>query len=333
MNKTNRDTWLDILSYLVMTLVITCFILFFINDFMDLMVLMCVVLLAVCVFLLIRCRRLRKKGEEYDRLTRFLAGDMDIEELPEDLRASVLRLYSQAEGQSLQKDGRTRLEFAALQDQINPHFLYNTLDAIRSQALAIHADEIAEMTGKLSRFFRYSIRNQGDLVTVADELSNTEDYFSIQRYRFEDRFSLDCECPDLTAMRYYLPKLTLQPLVENALYHGLEPKKGSGRITIRVRKGERTLRLTISDDGVGMAEETLEQINRRFSGLEAPPEPKPGQRRTGIALYNVNRRLQLLFGLQYGLHATSTPGLGTDFEVLLPLVDEEQRSKYLHKEA
>lgn len=327
MNKRKQDTWLDITAYLVMTLVIVCFILFFIQDLTDLVALLCVILLAACAILLLRSRKLHKKEKEYELLKSFLEGDVDLEELPEDLQTGLARLESHAG--DLTDGGQARLEFAALQDQINPHFLYNTLDAIRGQALEIHADEIAEMTGKLSRFFRYSIRNQGALVTLADEMSHTEDYFSIQHYRFEDRFALECECPDPSSLGYYLPKLTLQPLVENALYHGLEPKKGKGRIIIRIQKSERNLRIVISDDGVGMPEETLDSINRRFRGEESLPEPIPGQRRTGIALYNTNRRLQLLFGPAYGLRATSTPGMGTDFVVYLPLVDEEQRCKYI----
>ena len=219
------------------------------------------------------------------------------------------------------------MEFAVLQNQINPHFLYNTLDAIRSQALAVHAEEIADMTGRLSRFFRYSIKNQGNLVTVADELKNIEDYFSIQHYRFEDRFSLEFHSEDDSVLNYYIPKMTFQPLVENALYHGLEPKKGSGKIVIRMHKGDQSLHVVISDNGIGINEDKLAEINGRFYG-GAPAPAKPGERRTGIALYNVNKRLQLLFGKMYGLHVTSSPGIGTDVEIQLPLVDDEQRSKY-----
>ena len=326
--RKSKEAWLDLTSYLLMTLIITMFILFFINNRSELQAMLFVLVLFVSFFLLLRCIKLEKNKRRYEALFRWLQGDQqELDELPDELKEDISRLLQELEKKNSYETLQAHMEFAVLQNQINPHFLYNTLDAIRSQALAVHANEIADMTGRLSRFFRYSIKNQGNLVTVADELKNIEDYFAIQHYRFEDRFSLEYHSEDDSVLKYYIPKMTFQPLVENALYHGLEPKKGNGKIVIRLHKGAQSLHVVISDNGVGMDENKLAAINARFHG-DTPAPAKPGERRTGIALYNVNKRLQLLFGKIYGLHMTSSPGNGTDVEIQLPLVDDEQRSKY-----
>jgi len=327
MKKRHREEWFDLFSYILMTLVITVFILCFIQDRSDLLALLNVLLLLATCGLLLLYLSYRKKKREYEQLFQWVRGGLrENSELPKELQQQVYSLYQEFEKQNSYETLQAHMEFAALQNQINPHFLYNTLDAIRSQALAVHADEIADMTGKLSRFFRYSIRNRGDLVTVSDEIKNTEDYFSIQHYRFEDRFSLEIICDRPEALEFYIPEMTFQPLVENALYHGLEPKKGEGKLSVRILQGEHSLQVIIGDNGVGMTEKQVEKINRRFRGEFSDAEIQGSG--TGIALYNVNKRLQLLFGDMYGLHITSTRGMGTDVEVLLPLVDHEQRSKY-----
>ena len=327
MKKQRKEEWFDFFSYILMTLVITVFILCFIQDRSDLLALLNVLLLLLSSGLLLLYLSYRKKKRQYEQLFQWVRGGLrENNELPQDLQRQIHRLYQELEKKNSYETLQAHMEFAALQNQINPHFLYNTLDAIRSQALAVHADEIADMTGKLSRFFRYSIRNRGDLVTISDEIKNVEDYFSIQHYRFEDRFSLEIICDHPEALEFYIPKMTFQPLVENALYHGLEPKKGEGRLSIRILQREHSLQVIIGDNGIGMAEEQVEKVNRRFQG--APPDQGMQGSGTGIALYNVNKRLQILFGEMYGLHITSTLERGSDVEVLLPLVDHEQRSKY-----
>ncbi len=324
--KKRPDDWFDWCSYGLLTLVLTIFILFFVQRREDLLALLNLFLFLLCLVLVMRYLDFRKQKKVYDAFFRWLEHPEDGKDVPEELTESVERMRHSLKKENSYEALQANMEFAVLQNQINPHFLYNTLDAIRSQALEIHADEIADMTGKLSRFFRYSIRNQGDLVPVAQEIGNVQDYFSIQHYRFEDRFSLAIHCEDDSLMGYYLPKMTFQPLVENALYHGLEKKKGKGTIRIRIEKNGALLHVVISDDGVGIEENQLAELNRRFYN-EAPP-PMQNEKKTGIALYNVNQRLRLLFGEPCGLHITSTPGMGTDVEVLIPLVDEESRGQY-----
>ena len=323
--KRKKDDWFDWLAYGILTLLLTAFILGLAKQRRELLALLSLFLLLLCAVAILYCLRFRRQKQKYDAFFSWLQNP-GKGEVPEELRSSVGQIRRSLAKEHSYEALQANMEFAVLQNQINPHFLYNTLDAIRSQALAIHAEEIADMTGKLSRFFRYSILNQGDLVSIAQELENVKDYFSIQRYRFEDRFSLQIFCEDESLMSCYLPKMTFQPLVENALYHGLEKKKGKGSLQIRLRKNGEFLDVILSDDGVGISEEKLAELNRQFSG-EAPP-PERNQKRTGIALYNVNQRLRLLFGEPCGLYITSTPGLGTDVEVLLPLVNEERRENY-----
>lgn len=210
----------------------------------------------------------------------------------------------------------TRAELETLQSQINPHFLYNTLDSIRGQALYEGVPDIADMTGALSTFFRYSISNRNSVVSLEEELENIRDYFDIQRFRFNNRFRL-CLLPaareDVTEC--YLPKLTLQPIVENAILHGMEGKLGEGTITIRIEGTERLIRVTVSDDGMGMNSETLQRVQARVRG-ETVETGRNG--RGGLALPNVSRRIRLLYGETYGLQIMSTPGIGTDVVLTLP---------------
>ena len=116
-----------------------------------------------------------------------------------------------------------QMQYQALQSQINPHFLYNTLDSIRGEALMAGNENIASMTERLSRFFRYCISNKGNIATIRDEINNILDYFYIQEYRFGDKFHLEIEV-DEECYSYKIPQMTLQPIVENAIFHGLERK-------------------------------------------------------------------------------------------------------------
>lgn len=208
-------------------------------------------------------------------------------------------------------------EFDALQSQINPHFLYNTLDSIRGYALMQDMDEIADMTEALSTFFRYNISNIGAHVTLADELENVENYMTIQQFRFGSRISLRVclEVPELR--RCHMPKMILQPVVENAVLHGLETVGKEGVVEIRVQAVDNTVEISIRDNGIGMSDEQMQSINRRLERPDCCQEPEKGH--SGIALTNVCQRIKLSYGAAYGLHIFSTPGVGTEVLVSLPL--------------
>ncbi|WP_242826922.1 sensor histidine kinase [Butyrivibrio sp. MC2013] len=216
---------------------------------------------------------------------------------------------------------KRQAQYLALQNQINPHFLYNTLDGIRSEALIAGLDTVADMTEALATFFRYTISNVENLVTIDEELDNCRTYFKIQQYRFGDRIGLEIDEKGEDLGSLMIPKLTLQPILENSIIHGTEMKIGKGLTTICIERTDMRIKITISDDGVGMDEDTLARLNRRLDmGGESlrTSEKESG----GIALVNVNNRIHLLFGQEYGLHVFSIKNIGTSVEISIPAVSE-----------
>ncbi|GHU65929.1 hypothetical protein AGMMS49983_14560 [Clostridia bacterium] len=216
---------------------------------------------------------------------------------------------------------KRQAQFLAMQNQINPHFLYNTLEGIRGEALASGNAGIAKMTESFSEFFRYTISNLENLVTLEDELTNVKNYFNIQHYRFGDRISMETifesEEDKALLINAKVPKLILQPIVENAIIHGIEKQIGEGKITIRIVRTEKRLLITVSDNGVGIDGEVLRELNERISNMYER-FAKEEQMRGGIALANVNSRIKLLFGEDYGIYVLSTQGIGTDVQITLP---------------
>lgn len=215
---------------------------------------------------------------------------------------------------------KRQAQYLALQNQINPHFLYNTLEGIRSEAVAGGLNVVADMTEYLAKFFRYTISKVENLVTVTEELENIETYFAIQQFRFGERLRLEIDDPEPGIQHCQIPKLTMQPLVENAIIHGLERKMGIGVVSVRLTLTEKRLIVRISDNGVGMEPETLHQLQEEL--CRTAYDYIDSGRGTGIALLNVNNRIRLLFGEQYGITICSTPGLGTDVTVTLPAKHE-----------
>nr|WP_326183720.1 sensor histidine kinase [uncultured Oscillibacter sp.] len=233
------------------------------------------------------------------------------------LRESIDREYI---AHMKQKDA----EIHALQSQINPHFLYNTLDSIRGLALINNDEEVAEMTEALSVFFRYSIGQKGHIVTLREELENIKSYLLIQNNRFKDKlfFNVLIDGDEEQIMRYQFPKLLLQPVIENAVYHGIEPKIGPGHITIRIFTTETQLVVNVQDDGIGMEESELQALKEKLRGGKYVEEPVSSHG-NGIALININQRIILNYGEHYGLTLSSTKGIGSEVELTLPIICEE----------
>ena len=218
-------------------------------------------------------------------------------------------------------------ELLALQTQINPHFLYNTLDAIRSDALSEGNETVAEIAESLASYFRYSISSLNHTVSLDEELHNIQEYFKIQRYRFGRRLQFQINWSEEwnTDEKLYIPKMILQPLVENAIFHGIEPKEEPGTVTILIDRTERTLYLCVSDDGVGMSDNKTEELNRSVRTFH--DEASDGLRRSGhgIALRNVNQRIQLIYGEEYGIYITSEEKMGTRTWMTLPVRTSEEK--------
>jgi two-component system sensor histidine kinase YesM len=205
-------------------------------------------------------------------------------------------------------------EFKALQSRINPHFLYNTLESINCLAQIKNETEISEMIRGLARMFRYT----GDthkMITLKDEINHVKDYFLLQALRYEDKFEIHYDVPDIL-LRFRVLKLMLQPLVENAIHHGIEKAPGKGRIQISAARDQDTL-IEVKDNGKGIETEKLHEINRIISStigdLSALDEKS-----NSIGIYNIHLRLKLFYGDEYGLKLASVPDGGTTVTIRIP---------------
>ncbi|MCL6601508.1 MAG: sensor histidine kinase [Paenibacillus sp.] len=211
---------------------------------------------------------------------------------------------------------KQELEYRMLQSQINPHFLYNTLNSIKWMATIQNATGIAEMTTSLSRLLRSIAKDNRRLMPLKDELSLLDDYFLIQKYRYGSKVSMVKEIENEELLTGLIPRFTLQPLVENAIFHGIEPK-GRGDIHITVSKsGFADILVTIEDNGVGMKEEQISTI------LSEPEDESKGMLEN-VGLRSVNERLQLAFGENYGLSIESELGHYTIMKLILPFLQRE----------
>lgn len=204
-------------------------------------------------------------------------------------------------------------EMRALHNQINPHFLYNTLGSVKWIASMQQADKIVEMTDALISMLRYATRSDGTLVTIREEIENIANYVTIQNVRYYGCIQMRYEIED-RLMDYRMPKMILQPIVENAIFHGLAELEEDGVITIRIQPKGSDVTIEVCDNGVGMDHHTI--LNFREEKLEV------GTGTTGIGLYNVQRRIQLHFGKPYGIQVDSQIGDGTMFTILLPAISE-----------
>lgn len=269
-------------------------------------------------------RRLETIQEDFsDNLVADAIFNTEYSLSPANHRA-VKKLESMINQREMMELSVQQSRYLALQNQINPHFLYNTLDAIRSDALIAGEVRIADTIEALSTFFAYTISNMDQLATLDEELGHVRDYFYIQKYRFEERLNLEIEdWGDVDdPSQLYVPRLTLQPLVENAIYHGLEGRDKCGTVTISLEQTSEHLILHVIDDGLGMEPEMLKQINARMRNVFAE-QTRSGKKQGGIALENVNSRIQLLFGEEYGIRLYSVKNCGTDVRVLLPKVTKD----------
>lgn len=218
-------------------------------------------------------------------------------------------------------EAQKQAEYLALQNQINPHFLYNTLEALRGDTLAEGLTSVASVIEALATFFRYTITDTRNLTSLDNEIEHTENYFLIQKYRFGTKINMSIQYPEdkEQVLNLLIPKLTLQPIIENSIFHGLEKKSGNGSLHIQIETSGRLLFVNIADTGIGIAPDALRRINQSLQDLPPDGKEDPNQEvHEGIALHNVSRRIKLLFGNEYGLHLYSTPGSGTDVRIILP---------------
>ena len=204
-----------------------------------------------------------------------------------------------------------KAELELLQSQINPHFLYNTLDTIVWLAEANDQKKVVSMVGSLSKFFRTSLNQGKDIISMGEELQHVRSYLEIQQVRYQDILEYYIDVPE-ELMDCKVPKITLQPLVENALYHGIKNKRGMGKITITGKTEGNNAIICVEDNGRGMEPGRLKLIRDKISGKETPLNEIYG-------ISNVDERIKLKLGEEYGLRYDSVFGEGTRVEIWLPL--------------
>ena len=229
-------------------------------------------------------------------------------------RLQALIEQNRAEQEALQK-----AELRTLQAQIQPHFLYNTLEAIVWQAEDRNREAVIALTRALSDFFRIALSSGRDWITVEQEVRHLSAYLSIQQMRYRDvlRYTIDV-APEL--MDASLPKLLLQPLAENALYHGIKEKRGGGLLSVSAQAEGAHMRFTVSNTGRGMTPERLAQVRQRLAqGMDAGGEGGQG----GFGLRNVDARIRLYYGISEGLHITSGPE-GTSVTFRVPIIRRKE---------
>ena len=261
------------------------------------------------------------------RARRVDAGDLTVQEpvpseireirtLSEGMEQMIGRLDDQMGEIRRRQESLRRTELALLQAQINPHFLYNTMDTIIWLIEADKQQEAVEMVANLSSFFRHSLSKGEDVITLAEEERHVRSYLQIQHARYQDimEYILDIDPGLHDAM---LPKLTLQPLVENALYHGIKLKRAKGTIRITATLADGCVLLRVEDNGVGITPQRLAQLR----------DAMERQERVGFGLSAVNQRLRLQFGLEYGLRLDSEEGQGTTVTARIPYVRKEAVSR------
>lgn len=204
-------------------------------------------------------------------------------------------------------------EYLALQNQINPHFLYNTLDSIMWMIESERYQDAVFMVHALGKLFRISLSRGRNIITVGEELQHAGSYLDIQKYRYKNKFTSFFEVEE-GIEKYRTIKLIIQPLIENAIYYGMEYMDGEGEIYIRAYTKDQELFIEVADNGPGMPEEQV-------AGL-LTEESETRSRGSGIGLKNVHQRIQLYFGTEYGLEIESEPDEGTTVRIHLPKTEE-----------
>ena len=245
-----------------------------------------------------------------------IRGSYEIQHLGRSITTMAQQIQVLMKDIVAEHESKRKSEFATLQSQINPHFLYNTLDIIVWMIENEQKSEAVKVVTALARFFRISLSRGKSIISVGDELEHVRNYLMIQHMRFKNKFSYQIEAePDVLALTSL--KLMLQPLVENAIYHGMEFMDGDGEILIRAWKEKDELIFLIEDNGLGMLKE---QVERLFSDTSHVPS----RRGSGIGVRNVNERIKLYFGEMYGLTIDSEPDEGTRIYIRLPAVSYDE---------
>ena len=241
-------------------------------------------------------------------------GDEELQELADGFNQMVERIGNLVEDIQVEQLNLRTTEQKLLQAQINPHFLYNTLDAIIWLAEAGEKEQVIMMVTALSDFFRTTLSKGRDYITVEEEESHIRSYLQIQQFRYQDILEYEIDIPK-EMYDYQILKLTLQPLVENALYHGIKNKRGMGHIRVSGHLDSGYLVFLVTDNGMGMTPEKLAEVQTEMNSEHLDEKNRDP---SGFGLYNVVQRIKLNYGPQYGIWISSTYGEGTEARIEIP---------------
>lgn len=266
-----------------------------------------------------KLKRLMKQAESGDLTVRFnFQHNDEIGELGQSFNHMIARIDQLIQMVYVEQENKRTAEMKSLQEQIKPHFLYNTLDTISWMARDYDAEDIVRLVDALTNMFRIGLSHGKDIITVKEEITHVSNYLYIQKIRYKDKLNYVIHV-DESLYAIEVPKLILQPLVENAIYHGVKAKRGGGTITITgVPEGE-NLVFTVQDDGAGMPQEKVEELNRRMSERSVLDEQK------SFGLFYIRERIQLCYGTGYGVHVESALGEGTRVTITLPLYQKPKK--------
>lgn len=246
----------------------------------------------------------------------YTGGSYEIQHLGRSIGDMAERIQVLMDDIVTEHESKRKSEFDTLQSQINPHFLYNTLDIIVWMIENEQKHEAVKVVTALARFFRISLSKGKSIIPVRDELEHVRNYLMIQQMRFKNKFTYRIE-PEEGTLDFASLKLMLQPLVENAIYHGMEFMDGDGEIVLTVRLEEGDLWFTIRDNGLGMTKEQVDSLLTENAHVSS-------RRGSGIGVKNVNERIRLYFGERYGLTIESEPDVGTMIRIHLPAVPYQE---------
>ncbi|NCB32214.1 MAG: sensor histidine kinase, partial [Clostridia bacterium] len=237
-----------------------------------------------------------------------------------EIKSLVGKLEDEREQVRVQQLLKRRAELKALQAQINPHFLYNTLDSINWMATDAGAEDISEIAIALANLFRSGLKRGNELSPMEDEITHVTSYLKIQKMRYKDRFDYTVELPE-AILSFYSIRLMLQPLVENAIYHGIKPSYQKGNIRIGGALQANCISLWVMDDGVGIEPTRMEEMNCKLKDHVVVDK-------AGYGIFNVNERVNLYFGGAYGLQYRCD-GRWTVAEITLPRISQEEAEQYV----
>lgn len=240
-------------------------------------------------------------------------GEKEVVELGKSFNTMVDKLKDLIEENKQEHEAKRVSELNALQAQINPHFLYNTLDSIMWMAESGQNDEVVEMVTALARLFRISISKGRNLITIREEIEHAKNYLFIQKIRYKDKFTFDVNVPD-DLLDYLTPKLILQPIIENSIYHGIEYMVDEGAIEILAYVENNEMILEVKDNGLGMSQEVIDKL------LFDKDEVIETHKGSGVGVRNVDERIKIRYGDKFGISITSEIEEGTSVKIHLPYI-------------